>query len=60
MGLFEYKFDKEYSHIRLEFNYDTMQYAYYYAEVEIPFDKLNFRTKRILKKENQRLIDNPE
>lgn len=60
MGLFEYKFDKEYSHIRLEFNYDTMQYVYYYAEVEIPFDKLNFRTKRTLKKENQKLIDNPE
>ena len=34
MGLFEYKFDKEYSHIRLEFNYLAMQYAYYYAEID--------------------------
>lgn len=59
MGLFEYKFDKEYSGIRLEFNYDTLEFAYYYAEVEIPFDRLNFRTKRALKKENQKLINDP-
>ena len=59
MGIFEYKFDKDYTPLRLMFNYDTEQFAYYYAEVEIPYDKLTARTKKALKKENKKLIEDP-
>lgn len=59
MGIFEYKFDKDYTPLRLMFNYETNQYAYYYAEVEIPYNRLTGRTKRALKKENKKLIENP-
>ena len=60
MGIFEYKFNKNVLRLRLEFNYDTNQYVYYYGDTEIPYDRLSFGTKLALNKENKKLEKNPE
>lgn len=59
MGIFKYKFDKDYSPLRLEFDYETNQFVYYYGNTLVPYDYLNLKTKLALKKENQRLIEDP-
>ena len=59
MGIFKFKFDKDALPMRLEFNYDTNQFVYYYGDTEIPFDRLSLKTKKALKKENERLINEP-
>ena len=51
MGIFKFKFDKDALPMRLEFNYDTNQFVYYYGDTEIPFDRLSLKTKKALKKE---------
>lgn len=59
MGIIKYKFDKDYSPLRLEFDYEINQFVYYYGDTLIPYDYLNLKSKLALKKENQKLIDDP-
>lgn len=60
MQLFKYKYDKDNSPLRLEFDYDTNQFVYYYGQMLIPIEELNLRSRNALKKENEKLITNPE
>lgn len=60
MGIFNYKFDKDNSPLRLEFDYETNQFVYYYGNTLIPYNYLNLKSKLALKKENQKLVDDPK
>lgn len=60
MGIFKPKVDIERDNLKFGFDLEEQKYYIYYTDVYIPYENLTRKSKKILNKKNQELINNPE
>lgn len=60
MALFEKKWDIELDRLMIRFSSNKKEYQTYYAQNLIPYSSLNRKSKKIIDKKNQELLNNPE
>jgi len=60
MGLFKPKVDIERDNLKFGFDLEEQKYYIYYMDVYIPYKNLIKKSKKVLNKKNQELINNPE